>query len=784
MAEDNQDFYQILGVDRSATQEDISAAYKAMMKESHPDKYMNAPEGIKKAALEESQRISEAYDTLGDPDKRAAYDAFIDPLSQEPQFDEDTSSFVIAELKARDLDVLFKDYSSLNEAELTAVRDIFKKHKVSKALTDISIVQKLIRDNNLFDDVGKQIRLSDVFDHEKVKLIMNSRGIPLPADFGQPDFPFYPKDKKRFVRPGQEFPDNYGIVSSEQKPRKKKNDDDLEKSTGKRATSLVLKALGLVGVVTAGLSFGVGLPFFAVAAASSTFLMTYGGFNILRMYGVTSIPYLATAHIPFLSGLLNPDKDVTIFKTKLPFKKSLAFIAKVGIAGSLTALAYTSAPILALAAGAATLVGSASLAKLMQAYSEGGSIGNPETKRRMQRLENLRDNHNLILNSLLTIDPSTWFNNGYGKTIASKRIFPFRQLETLGFIRTAYHDGQRLPGFEDKQIFKYAMTIGEFMHLHPYDRKLAFEAVVQGVYGKADSPAQQFDLRYVPFWERLTIRASDKYFDVAGIQGVINGYEIDDLVLGVLGKPAEKLAVMMKSFSDQQEYSPHSKRQSIFSWLKKSAAMSLVPFAALLGIASAPLTAWNGWGSGRTADAQSETMAASGGARSTTSSDPSNAATNAARQAQERAQAQQQAAARANEQKMNNLRDYFDSNPTFRESFAYKALQANPDTLMIALRPTDNAAKCQLVAISAAADKVIADRVSPDRVESAFMSALSDFNERSCKVFAAGDLSGGFMQQARPDGETNLGAAVRVTVGALKARAGGASAAPVAPAAR
>lgn len=59
------DYYQILGIDRSASDADIKKAYRSLAMQHHPDRGGNA---------EEFQRISEAYATLSDPQKRADYD--------------------------------------------------------------------------------------------------------------------------------------------------------------------------------------------------------------------------------------------------------------------------------------------------------------------------------------------------------------------------------------------------------------------------------------------------------------------------------------------------------------------------------------------------------------------------------------------------------------------------------------------------------------------------------------------------------------------------------------
>ena len=62
------DYYKTLGVDRKASQEDIKKAYRKLARQYHPDTNKEA------GAEERFKRISEAYDVLGDPEKRKKYD--------------------------------------------------------------------------------------------------------------------------------------------------------------------------------------------------------------------------------------------------------------------------------------------------------------------------------------------------------------------------------------------------------------------------------------------------------------------------------------------------------------------------------------------------------------------------------------------------------------------------------------------------------------------------------------------------------------------------------------
>ncbi len=64
------DYYAILGVPKSATEKDIKSAYRKLARKWHPDANLKDP----KAAEEKFKEISEAYEVLGDPEKRKKYD--------------------------------------------------------------------------------------------------------------------------------------------------------------------------------------------------------------------------------------------------------------------------------------------------------------------------------------------------------------------------------------------------------------------------------------------------------------------------------------------------------------------------------------------------------------------------------------------------------------------------------------------------------------------------------------------------------------------------------------
>jgi curved DNA-binding protein len=66
------DYYQVLGVSRDATPDEIKKAYRKLAMKYHPDKV----KGDKKPAEEKFKQISEAYAVLSNPEKKKEYDEF------------------------------------------------------------------------------------------------------------------------------------------------------------------------------------------------------------------------------------------------------------------------------------------------------------------------------------------------------------------------------------------------------------------------------------------------------------------------------------------------------------------------------------------------------------------------------------------------------------------------------------------------------------------------------------------------------------------------------------
>ena len=73
---EKRDYYEVLGVDKTASADDIKKAYRKKAMQYHPDRWVNGTEKEKKDAEEKFKEAAEAYDVLSNPDKKSRYDQF------------------------------------------------------------------------------------------------------------------------------------------------------------------------------------------------------------------------------------------------------------------------------------------------------------------------------------------------------------------------------------------------------------------------------------------------------------------------------------------------------------------------------------------------------------------------------------------------------------------------------------------------------------------------------------------------------------------------------------
>ena len=71
MAENKRDYYEVLGLKKGASDDEIKKAFRKMAMKYHPDRNPGD-----KNAEEQFKQINEAYSVLSDPDKKSKYDRF------------------------------------------------------------------------------------------------------------------------------------------------------------------------------------------------------------------------------------------------------------------------------------------------------------------------------------------------------------------------------------------------------------------------------------------------------------------------------------------------------------------------------------------------------------------------------------------------------------------------------------------------------------------------------------------------------------------------------------
>lgn len=70
------DYYEILGLSKNATDQEIKSSYRKLCRKFHPDMQAGKSDAEKKEAEDKFKEIAEAYEVLSNKDKRAQYDQF------------------------------------------------------------------------------------------------------------------------------------------------------------------------------------------------------------------------------------------------------------------------------------------------------------------------------------------------------------------------------------------------------------------------------------------------------------------------------------------------------------------------------------------------------------------------------------------------------------------------------------------------------------------------------------------------------------------------------------
>ena len=169
-------YYEILGVSRDATLEEITSAKNALAKVYHPD--ANVHKDIDTTAF--MQEILEAYRVLSNPEKRKAYNAEIFGVS-----DRVFKTFTLKEEPEEDASSFVTYWNTSNRLHEIVERSVRLRHQKPKTKT---LQQKLMK------KLGKTDREEEIFERRMARLSMQAvecisilRLAGIPMEYWNPD---------------------------------------------------------------------------------------------------------------------------------------------------------------------------------------------------------------------------------------------------------------------------------------------------------------------------------------------------------------------------------------------------------------------------------------------------------------------------------------------------------------------------------------------------------------------------------------------------------------------
>ena len=213
------DYYKVLGVDKSATQEEIRKAYRKQAKRYHPDINKDDPQ-----AKERFQEINEANEVLGDPDKRKKYDEYGEHWRHADEFEAQRRQNSYNPNGAYDFGGFggFGDFSG-NESNASGFSDFFeqlfgsgfrqrqpKRGKDLQATLSITLQEAATEHKQTFSINNETIRINipaGISDGQKIKI--KGYGAMLNGVRGDLYITFHIEPDKQFTREGNNLYTTY-----------------------------------------------------------------------------------------------------------------------------------------------------------------------------------------------------------------------------------------------------------------------------------------------------------------------------------------------------------------------------------------------------------------------------------------------------------------------------------------------------------------------------------------------------------------------------------------------
>jgi curved DNA-binding protein CbpA len=161
MQEFEEDYYAILGVEPQATLEEIRAAYIALAKKLHPDRFPNEPEK-KIQAQAEFAKVTRAHEVIADVERRAEYDAFRKLLKERQAMVTVQGTPQVGTAEAQAQAAVLTEATKLKWAErhLARADEMFRKQKNHEAETAVKEALRLIPTDPRFHNKLAEIYLA------------------------------------------------------------------------------------------------------------------------------------------------------------------------------------------------------------------------------------------------------------------------------------------------------------------------------------------------------------------------------------------------------------------------------------------------------------------------------------------------------------------------------------------------------------------------------------------------------------------------------------------------
>ena len=211
------DYYKILGISKSSTEEEIKKAYRKLAMKYHPDKFANSTEKEKKEAEEKFKEINEAYEALTNPNfkNNDTNEEYWNNKQYNRKYSSQENQF--GNFDFSNFDFSFQNFTNFEDSDLN---DYFKNTKRKKSSGEDLIAEISINLKELYEGTEKTLNFSRINSKGREEKISKNIRIPKGIQEGQ---------KLKFKNLGNYSNGAYGDLYIKINYEPTKNEDFLKK---------------------------------------------------------------------------------------------------------------------------------------------------------------------------------------------------------------------------------------------------------------------------------------------------------------------------------------------------------------------------------------------------------------------------------------------------------------------------------------------------------------------------------------------------------------------------